>query len=149
MKWNLRTLVIALRGHMLTQPNEVGGIRTPIQHRVKLALLSREYHCPHCMSSHRRLLREIQEDADVVDVDRSNVCPTPMTSPNPDPSIALINRISKKHQIGDTLHSKHRPLKSAPYRRRVVTQLVKHKMKYFLTACMLLSALFTLLRQIG
>ena len=58
MKWNLRTLVMALRGHMLTQPREIGSISsTPDRHR-QFAKLSRYYKCKNCGVSHSFLLGE-------------------------------------------------------------------------------------------
>ncbi len=56
MKWNLRTLVIALPGHMLTQPREIGTISsTPARH-LFFAKLSRYYKCKYCSASHPMLL---------------------------------------------------------------------------------------------
>jgi len=54
--WNLRTLVMALRNHMLTQPLEIGGISTSVERRSSLAAASRDYQCPRCGVSHRDLL---------------------------------------------------------------------------------------------
>jgi ubiquitin-protein ligase len=54
--WNLRTLVMALRGHMLTSPVEIGAISTNLEHRRTLADLSRDYQCPMCRVRHCDLL---------------------------------------------------------------------------------------------
>ena len=54
--WNLRTLVLALRGHMLTQPLEIGGISTPPERRADLARASQNYACPLCGVKHADLL---------------------------------------------------------------------------------------------
>lgn len=54
--WNLRTLVMALRGHILTQPREIGGILTTVEHQQNLAALSREWSCPICGIQHAGLL---------------------------------------------------------------------------------------------
>ena len=56
--WNLRTLVMALRGHMLSKPIEIAGISTPIEHRLLLAKNSRSWHCPICGIHHGDLLNE-------------------------------------------------------------------------------------------
>ena len=54
--WNLRTLVMALRGHMLSTPLEIAGISTPVEHRQMLAKVSRSFFCPTCGIMHRDLL---------------------------------------------------------------------------------------------
>jgi ubiquitin-protein ligase len=54
--WNLRTLVMGLRGHILTQPREIGAISTPVEHQRKLAIMSREWSCPICGVSHANLV---------------------------------------------------------------------------------------------
>ena len=54
--WNLRTLVMALRGHILTQPREIGGIQTSSDHQQKLAILSRDWICPTCGIDHACLV---------------------------------------------------------------------------------------------
>jgi hypothetical protein len=54
--WNLRTLVMALRGHILTQPREIGGIQTSAEHQQKLAILSRNWICPICGVDHACLV---------------------------------------------------------------------------------------------
>lgn len=47
---------MALRGHILTQPREIGGILTTSEHQQKLATLSREWRCPTCGIDHARLV---------------------------------------------------------------------------------------------
>ena len=54
--WNLRTLVMALRTHILTQPREIGAISTSIEYQKRLASLSRSWLCPICGVSHSDLL---------------------------------------------------------------------------------------------
>jgi hypothetical protein len=54
--WNLRTLVMALRGHILTQPREIGGILTTAETQQKLAILSRDWSCPICGIEHSKLV---------------------------------------------------------------------------------------------
>eukprot|EP00596_Hydrurales_sp_CCMP1899_P002377 CAMPEP_0119043752 /NCGR_PEP_ID=MMETSP1177-20130426/25498_1 /TAXON_ID=2985 /ORGANISM="Ochromonas sp, Strain CCMP1899" /LENGTH=266 /DNA_ID=CAMNT_0007012545 /DNA_START=217 /DNA_END=1017 /DNA_ORIENTATION=+ len=54
--WNLRTIVMALRGHILTQPREIGGILTTVEHQQKLALSSRDWSCPICGIQHAALV---------------------------------------------------------------------------------------------
>ena len=54
--WNLRTLVMGLRGHILTQPREIGAISTTVEHQRKLAILSRDWSCPICGVSHADLV---------------------------------------------------------------------------------------------
>ena len=54
--WNLRTLVMGLRGHILTQPREIGAISTTVEHQRKLASLSRDWSCPICGVSHADLV---------------------------------------------------------------------------------------------
>lgn len=61
MKWNLRTLVMALRGHMLTQPREIGGISTPPDTQRLLAKQSRFYGCRLCGSFHPFLLGDVND----------------------------------------------------------------------------------------
>jgi hypothetical protein len=56
MKWNLRSLVMALRGHMLTQPKEIGSIVTTPDRQRFLAAMSRHYVCRQCGTTHARLL---------------------------------------------------------------------------------------------
>lgn len=56
MKWNLRSLVMALRGHMLTQPKEIGSIVTTPDRQRFLAKMSRHYVCRQCGTAHSRLL---------------------------------------------------------------------------------------------
>lgn len=53
--WNLRTLVMALRGHMLTQPREIGGISTDPDIQKKLALRSIGWECRKCKVCHTML----------------------------------------------------------------------------------------------
>ena len=53
--WNLRTLVMALRGHMLTQPREIGAISTTPDRQRNLAQLSRIWECQHCKLKHNFL----------------------------------------------------------------------------------------------
>ena len=47
---------MALRGHILTQPREIGGILTSTDHQQKLAILSRSWSCPHCGLQHAQLV---------------------------------------------------------------------------------------------
>lgn len=46
---------MALRGHILTQPREIGGILTSAEHQQKLAVLSRSWSCPTCGIDHASL----------------------------------------------------------------------------------------------
>lgn len=50
--WNLRTLVMALRNHMISQPNEIGGILTTADVQRHLARMSQAWHCPLCGAHH-------------------------------------------------------------------------------------------------
>lgn len=54
--WNLRTLVLSLRGFMTTQAKEIGGITSTKERHVELACASRGYFCKSCGISHARLL---------------------------------------------------------------------------------------------
>ena len=54
--WNLRTLVLSLRGFMTTQPREIGSISTTAIHQRSYAMLSRNYICRHCGVDHSKLL---------------------------------------------------------------------------------------------
>mmetsp|Transcript_27908 Transcript_27908/g.28192 ORF Transcript_27908/g.28192 Transcript_27908/m.28192 type:complete len:302 (+) Transcript_27908:327-1232(+) len=54
--WNLRTLVMALKGHMTTYPREIGAIMTSVNHQKALARSSRHWFCPLCRTSHSALL---------------------------------------------------------------------------------------------
>jgi ubiquitin-protein ligase len=53
--WNLRTLVLSLRGFMTTNPREIGSVEASASIRKELALESREYICPECGLSHNDL----------------------------------------------------------------------------------------------
>lgn len=53
--WNLRTLVMSLRGFMLTQPREIGSIFTDANYQKSLARNSRAFQCPSCRVLHNRL----------------------------------------------------------------------------------------------
>jgi hypothetical protein len=54
--WNLRTLVLSLRGFMTSQAREIGGISTPRSHQIQLAEISRHYICSSCGLDHSSLL---------------------------------------------------------------------------------------------
>lgn len=54
--WNLRTLVLSLRGFMTTQANEIGSVRSSAITQRELAAASREYKCPLCHSNHKSLM---------------------------------------------------------------------------------------------
>jgi hypothetical protein len=73
--WNMRTLVMALRGHILTQPREIGGILTSAEHQQKLAILSRSWICPTCGIDHALLtpgsVRVSKNDHSGIQVDMS------------------------------------------------------------------------------
>ena len=60
--WNLRTLVMALRGHMVTYPREIGGILSTAQRRSLLADASRQYICPQCGMKHSDMLNLLDEE---------------------------------------------------------------------------------------
>ena len=53
--WNLRTLVMSLRGFMTTQPREIGSISSDATTQKRLALLSKHFKCPICNVLHSRL----------------------------------------------------------------------------------------------
>lgn len=55
--WNLRTLVLSLRGFMTTQPGEIGSISSTVQRQRELAQLSTGYVCPECGICHTKLLK--------------------------------------------------------------------------------------------
>ena len=59
--WNLRTLVLSLRGFMLTQPREIGAISTTPERRKQLAIASRHFVCKTCGICHPYLLEEKQK----------------------------------------------------------------------------------------
>lgn len=54
--WNLRTLVMSLRGFMTTQPREIGSISTTLNEQIALAKMSKYWYCKTCKVSHSRLL---------------------------------------------------------------------------------------------
>jgi len=58
MSWNLRTITLALKSHMLTKAQEVGGVSSTKERKERLALESRLFVCPHphCRASHTDLL---------------------------------------------------------------------------------------------
>ena len=62
MNWNLRTLVMSLRGFILSQPREIGGILTTSDKQKELAALSRDWACPVCGIRHADLLPSAQVD---------------------------------------------------------------------------------------
>ncbi|CAM9330593.1 unnamed protein product [Chrysoparadoxa australica] len=51
--WTMRTLVVALRMHMLTSPGEIGSCRSPPSARRRYARESRRYKCSTCGCRHR------------------------------------------------------------------------------------------------
>lgn len=53
---------MALRGHILTQPREIGGILTTVEHQKKLAVLSRDWNCPICGVRHSNLIGRKNEN---------------------------------------------------------------------------------------
>lgn len=53
--WNLRTLVLSLRGFMTSKPREIGGIQSSLEEAMDLAVKSRTYRCPHCGVDHKTL----------------------------------------------------------------------------------------------
>jgi hypothetical protein len=53
--WNLRTLVMALRGHMLSYPKEIGAILTSVERQKTLAKFSRNWMCKICGVHHSSL----------------------------------------------------------------------------------------------
>ena len=57
VNWNLRTLVMSLRGFILSQPLEIGGISTTRDRQRALAAASRDWVCPVCKIRHDDLLR--------------------------------------------------------------------------------------------
>ena len=59
LNWNLRTLVLGLRGHMITQPREIGGITTTPERQRILATLSQSYYCKQCDTLHAELLNHL------------------------------------------------------------------------------------------
>ena len=63
--WNLRTLVIALRGHMISQPNEIGGILTSSEAQKTFARSSKQWRCPTCGASHPFLDTGIKSSDDL------------------------------------------------------------------------------------
>ena len=63
--WNLRTLVIALRGHMISQPNEIGGILTSSETQKAFARSSKQWSCPICGASHSFLETGVKSSCDV------------------------------------------------------------------------------------
>lgn len=60
--WNLRTLVMALRGHMMTYPREIGGIISTAEKKSLLAGASRHYFCPGCGMRHNDMLKPLEEN---------------------------------------------------------------------------------------
>ena len=54
--WNLRTLVMALRGYMVCKPGEIGSISTTADRQRTLALQSVHWACPICGVSHGSLM---------------------------------------------------------------------------------------------
>ena len=56
-QWNLRTLIMALRGHIITQPREIGSIVTTAERQMDLAKLSQKFICPLCGLQHEKLLQ--------------------------------------------------------------------------------------------
>jgi len=61
-QWNLRTLIMALRGHIITQPREIGSIVTTAERQLDLAILSQKFRCPLCGIQHEHLLQSKNND---------------------------------------------------------------------------------------
>ena len=62
VNWNLRTLVMSLRGFILSQPLEIGGISTTRDRQRTLAAASRDWVCPVCKIRHDDLLRPLSPE---------------------------------------------------------------------------------------
>lgn len=63
VNWNLRTLVMSLRGFILSQPLEIGGISTTRDRQRALAAASRDWVCPVCKIRHDDLLRPMSPES--------------------------------------------------------------------------------------
>jgi hypothetical protein len=66
---------MALRGHILTQPREIGGILTTVEHQQKLALSSRDWKCPICGIQHAGLVPGTNPTNIVSTVDEATIQP--------------------------------------------------------------------------
>lgn len=66
---------MALRGHILTQPREIGGILTTVEHQQKLALSSRDWKCPICGIQHAGLVPGANPTKIVSTVDEATIQP--------------------------------------------------------------------------
>jgi len=53
--WNMRTLILSLRGFMTTQPGEIGSVHSDSSTQQLFAKLSRTWKCPECGADHRFL----------------------------------------------------------------------------------------------
>ena len=60
--WTLRTLVMALRGHIITQPKEIGGILTTPDRQRSLATSSKNWACPVCGVRHSLLVHQTEDN---------------------------------------------------------------------------------------
>ena len=61
--WNLRTLVLSLRGFMTTQPNERGSLRATTNEKHVFMEKSTSYVCPTCNIAHQLLLPKDENDS--------------------------------------------------------------------------------------
>lgn len=70
--WNLRTLVLSLRHFMLSFPDELGSIRTSLEEKRRLALGSKNFHCPECEKKNqdRRSHKEEYSISEITDQDK-------------------------------------------------------------------------------
>lgn len=102
--WNLRTLVLSLRGFMTTQPREIGSINTDAASQRNYATLSRYYSCPHCGIKHTHLSPE----------DNSN-----MRFSTPNPRMFLTKEDESLLKLSRSLASKTRKLKNLNAKSRI------------------------------
>ena len=78
-QWNLRTLIMALRNHIITQPREIGSIVTTAERQLDLAILSQKFRCPLCGIQHEHLIQSnnnelkcTSNNSDIKDIDKKS-----------------------------------------------------------------------------
>lgn len=75
--WNLRTLVLSLRGFMMSQPREIGSISSTSTQQRLFAKASQAFVCPVCRTRHSLLLPRVssstRDAADRVEIERHSL----------------------------------------------------------------------------
>jgi hypothetical protein len=135
--WNLRTLVMSLRGFITTQPREIGSIRSTVDIQKKLALCSRFWCCKSCGVKHANLLntRYNETNEELLNI-KKYISNTPSTISS--------NLLQKK--LKTPIHKSRKNKVDSLNRKNVTKKLEKHR-NWMITIKNILSlfAIFTVL----